>query len=121
MNITKAFYLTIGWVSVALGGLGIIMPVLPTTPFLLIAVWAFSKSSPEMAARIRNHKTFGPLIVAWQDRGAIPPMAKLLATVMMLGAGIYLVKYGPAPLWAAISACVVMLGVEIFILTRPSK
>lgn len=121
MNWTKPLYLTLGWLSVALGGLGIIMPILPTTPFLLVAVWAFSKSSPEMANRIRNHKTFGPFISAWQDRGAIPVAAKILATLMMTGAGIYLVNYSPAPIWASYAACVVMLGVAAFILSRPSK
>jgi uncharacterized protein len=121
MNITKAFYLTLGWISVALGALGIIMPILPTTPFLLVAVWAFSKSSPAMAARIRGHKTFGPMIVAWQDRGVIPITAKILATTMMSAAAVYLLFFSPAPQWAAIAACGVMLGVEVFILTRPSR
>jgi uncharacterized membrane protein YbaN (DUF454 family) len=57
---------------------GIILPILPTTPILLVAVWAFGKPSPEVAQRIRNHRVPGPPVRDWQDHGVISTNAKLL-------------------------------------------
>ncbi len=121
MRIGKYIYLSIGWICVGLGGLGVIMPVLPTTPFLLVAVWAFSRSSPELAAKIRSHPTFGPIIRNWQDHGVIPVYAKVLAIAMMAGAGIYLIAYSPAPDWVAYLSAAVMATVGIYLVTRPSQ
>ncbi len=121
MRIGKYLYLSAGWVCVGLGGLGIIMPVLPTTPFLLVAVWAFSHSSPELAAKIRNHPTFGPFIRNWQDHGVIPAYAKILALLMMTGASIYLIAYSPAPGWVAWLSTAAMAFVGIYVVTRPSR
>jgi uncharacterized protein len=121
MNVLRLFYLGLGWFCVGLGLLGIIMPILPTTPFLLLAVWAFSRSSPELAEKLRNHPKAGPYIRAWQDYGVIPPVAKIMAVLMMSAMGAYLSFYSPVPQWAAAVACVVMLVVSIYIVTRPSK
>jgi uncharacterized protein len=120
MNALRLFYLGLGWLSVALGVVGIIMPILPTTPFLLLAVWAFSRSSPELAERLRNHPKVGPFIRDWQDYGVIPPLGKAMAIVMMTAMGTYLVFYSPMPLWGAAAACVAMLGLTIYIVSRPS-
>jgi uncharacterized protein len=86
----RYFYLGLGWLSVGLGIVGIILPILPTTPFLLVAVWAFSRSSPEMAEKLRNHPQAGPYIRDWQDYGVIPMTGKVLAIIMMSAMGIYL-------------------------------
>ena len=60
-----------------IGAMGIVMPLFPTTPFLLVAVWAFSRSSPEMAEKIRNHPIAGAYIRDWEDDGVIPPAPRL--------------------------------------------
>ena len=106
---------------VGLGGLGIIVPLFPTTPFLLIAVWAFSKSSPEMAERIRNHRIAGPYVRDWQDEGVIPLGAKIAAIAMMTGTLAYLHFMTQAPTWIIASLAVVLLGAAGFIVTRPSR
>jgi uncharacterized protein len=120
MTAFRFFYLALGWLSVGLGIVGIILPILPTTPFLLVAVWAFSKSSPELAEKLRNHPKAGPYIRAWQDHGAIPVLGKVLAVTMMTVVGIYLAGFSVLPGWAAVVACVGMLAVGIYIVTRPS-
>ena len=117
----KPILLSTGWMCVALGALGIIVPLFPTTPFLLVAVWAFSKSSPEMAERIRSHRLAGPYVRAWQDEGVIPPGAKIVAMAMMSGMLAYLHFLSDAPGWAVASAAAVMLAAAAFILTRPSR
>jgi uncharacterized protein len=121
MNAIRLFYLGLGWLSVGLGVLGIIMPILPTTPFLLLAVWAFSRSSPELAEKLRNHPKAGPYIRAWQDYGVIPPAGKIMAVLMMTVMGAYLILYSPLPQWAAAVTCLMMLAVAIYIVTRPSR
>jgi uncharacterized protein len=121
MTALKIFYLGLGWLCVGLGVVGIIMPILPTTPFLLLAVWAFGKSSPEMAEKLRNHPKAGPYIRDWQDHGVIPPLGKTLAVVMMSAMGIYLTGFSVLPGWAALAVCLLLIAVGIYILTRPSK
>jgi uncharacterized protein len=121
MNPLRLFYLVLGWLCVALGIVGIILPILPTTPFLLVAVWAFSRSSPELAARLRNHHLAGPYIVAWQDHGVIPAKAKALAITMMTVMGAYLWGWSALPLWASGAAIAVLFTVAVYILTLPSQ
>jgi uncharacterized protein len=120
MTAIRIFYLGLGWLSVGLGIIGIILPILPTTPFLLVAVWAFSRSSPELAEKLRNHPKAGPYIRAWQDHGAIPVVGKVLAVTMMTVMGIYLAGFSVLPGWAALVACVGMFAVGIYIVTRPN-
>jgi uncharacterized protein len=120
MTAARILYLGLGWLSVGLGIIGIILPILPTTPFLLVAVWAFSRSSPELAEKLRNHPKAGPYIRAWQDHGVIPRMGKVLATLMMTATMVYLAAFSTLPLWAVLIAAVVFASVEMFILSRPS-
>jgi len=110
-----------GWACVALGILGIIMPVFPTTPFLLVAVWAFSRSSPELAERIRGHRVAGPYIRDWQDEGVIPVKGKALALTMMTAMLAYLHFGAHLPPWAVSIAGTAMAAVSIYIVTRPSR
>lgn len=121
MNLTKAFYLSLGWLCVALGAIGVVLPVLPTTPFLLVAAWAFGKSSPELARRLRANKVFGPYIRDWQDHGVIPLEAKILAVSMMTLAGFSLAKFSDTPVWATALICLAMVAAGVYIVTRPSR
>mgnify|MGYP003782878707 CR=1 FL=1 len=61
----------IGVLCVALGTIGLFLPLLPTTVFLIIAVWALAQGSPEWAERLRAHPRLGPYIVSWETKGAI--------------------------------------------------
>lgn len=121
MLLSRYFYLSLGWFCVALGGIGIILPVMPTTPFLLVAVWAFSKSSPELAEKIRSHPRFGVYVRHWQDHGVIPVQAKILAIAMMTGAGVYLLFYSALPVWAVYPALAVMAALAVYIAGRPGS
>ena len=110
-----------GWLCVGLGMIGIIMPLFPTTPFLLVAVWAFSRSSPELAEKIRSHRLAGPHIRNWEQHGVIPVAGKVFAFVMMSAMFGYMALATPAPAWALIAAGLVMSGVAAFVLSRPSR
>lgn len=109
-----------GWLCVGLGILGIILPLFPTTPFLLVAVWAFSRSSPELAAKIRNHRHAGKYVRDWEDEGVIPRGAKTIAIAMMSAMLAFLYLTSSAPGWAIAAAGVVMAAAAAFILSRPS-
>jgi uncharacterized membrane protein YbaN (DUF454 family) len=117
----KPLFLGTGWLCVGLGMLGIAMPLFPTTPFLLVAVWAFSKSSPEMAEKLRNHRIAGRFIRDWQDEGVVPVGAKIAAVAMLAAMLAYLRFWSEAPGWVVLAAAAIMLGVAGLILSRPSS
>lgn len=113
--------LGIGWLSVGLGVIGIVLPLFPTTPFLLVALWAFSRSSPELAERIRTHRLAGRYVRDWEDEGVIPTGAKLIAVVMMTTMIGYMHFGTDAPAWVQITAGLTMAGAAVFVLSRPGR
>lgn len=117
----RPLLLALAWICVGLGAVGIVLPLLPTTPFLLVAVWAFSRSSPEMAEKIRNHPIAGSYVRDWEDEGVIPLGAKIIAITMMLAMLGYLHFGSGAPMWAVAAAGVVIVVAAAYILTRPSR
>ena len=121
MQLTRPVYLAIGWACVGLGVAGAVLPLLPTTPFLLIALWAFTRSSPAAAAWLRDHPRLGPYIRDWQDHHRIPVKAKALAILMMTASYAWLSFATEASLVVKIMVAAVLLGAATFILTRPSR
>ena len=73
-----------GVFCVGLAILGAILPILPTTVFLIMATGCFAKSSPRMQRKLLNNKTFGPLIHEWQKHRSIPRKAKRVALLMII-------------------------------------
>ncbi len=117
-EIGKRVYLVIGWVSLALGAIGVLLPIMPTVPFLIVAFWAFSQSSPRLSRRILANRYVGPPLRDWLRYNAIPRRAKYFATLAMTG-GCLTAWWLGAPPWALGAQVGVCLLAAAYILTRP--
>lgn len=112
--------LAFGLVNVAIGVVGIFLPGLPTTVFLLIALWAFSRSSLRFHGWLWHHPRLGPPIRDWHLHQVIPVKAKVLAASMMLASFVYVTGF-VAEDWTLPLFMALILGpVAAFVLTRAS-
>lgn len=113
-------YAGLGWIFVGLAFIGAFLPVLPTTPFLILAAACFSKSSPRLESWLLEHRSFGPALRDWRLRGAISARTK---TVSMLGmacgfALFWIVSTPSLPLALAVAS---LMGVgAVYVLSRPT-
>jgi uncharacterized protein len=112
-------YLALGCVFVGLGVVGAFLPVMPTTVFLIGALWAFSLSSKRLETWLLEHPRFGPRLVAWRAHRVIPLRVKVFAwSSMAVSLAIMLIVR--APWWAVASAAALMLVGVIYIARCPS-
>ena len=118
-GVKRRLYLALGLSSVGLGAAGIVLPLLPTTPFLLLALWAFSRSSPRFRHWLETHPRFGPPLAAWRERGAIPRRAKTLAAIALATSWSVTAVVVGGVLVPVVSA-LALGGVGLWIFTRPS-
>ncbi len=116
----KAFYLILGFLFFGLGAVGVVVPGLPTTVFMLLALWAFARSSDRFHAWLYHHRTFGPPLQAWHRYRVIPRRAKLLALLTMAVSLAYLLFFTHFQLWFKLVILLVMAYGAWFILTKPS-
>ena len=114
----RVLYLGIGWLAVGCALIGAFLPILPTVPFLLIALWAFGRSSERMRERLLADPVFGPDIRRWQERGAIRRPAKMLSVLAMSASVAISVALG-VPMRAVAIQATILAAVALFILTRP--
>lgn len=121
MAYRRVSFLALGWLCVMLGAIGVVLPVMPTTIFLLIALWAFAKSSPRLHSWLLENPYYGPYIRDWQAHRIIPLRAKCTALAMM-GASLGILFWGTAtPLPVTASVAMVLFPVSIFIVTQKSR
>lgn len=116
----RHFWLGIGWLFVGLGVIGIALPVMPTVPFLLVAAWAFARSSPALRQRILDHPTYGPSVRAWQERGAVGRLAKLWA-ISAMTAGVAISWFAGMPHWVVATQGGICAMVALYLATRPER
>lgn len=116
----RAFFLSAGLFSLALGLIGAALPLLPTVPFLLLAAYCFARSSERLHRWLVEHPRLGPPILAWSRHGVISPGAKALALLSLAGS-VGLAFWGTAIPWARAGASAAAVLVSLFLLTRPSR
>lgn len=116
----RAAFIVLGTVFLGLGAVGLVLPVLPTTPFVLLAAACYLRASDRLHHRLVTSRTFGPTIVAWQEHGAIPPRAKAIAIALIaLTFGLSVLFVVEPPL---MRAGLIALGIvlSVWLVRRPS-
>lgn len=111
-------WIALAYAFVALAILGVFLPGLPTTPFVLAAVWAAARGSQHLHDWLVAHRIFGPMIRDWREQGAVSRRAKHLSLLTMLLCAVIII--GVAPHWGiAAFACGWMTLVAVWLWLRP--
>ncbi len=119
IQMTRLAYQALGLVLVGIGLIGTVVPLLPTTIFLILAVGCFARSSPRLEAWLMEHPRFGPTLVAWRRYGAISRTAKVSACVgMSLGFILFWLGAHPAP-WLSVLVAGLLLASAAYVVSRP--
>lgn len=114
-------YLLAGFLLLGLAIVGAVLPVVPSTIFVILAAGAFARSSPRLERRILEHPVFGPAVIRWRERGAISPSAKLLATGgMTAGFVVFVLGSDPSPLTAGL-VLAVLAACAGYVVSRPNR
>ncbi|OBU11568.1 DUF454 family protein [Morganella psychrotolerans] len=118
MPFTRLLLLLSGWIAVVLATLGVVLPLLPTTPFLLLAAWCFSRSSPRFHHWLLYRSWFGGYIRHWQEHKGLPRKAKRRAVIVILvtfAVSLWLVKL----IYIRLLLLVILACLLIFMLRLP--
>ena len=111
----------LGWISVILGFIGALLPIMPTTPFLILAAYLFSKSSPKFHAWLLNLPKFGPIIQEWESQKTIKKDVKITAIALLSVSMMGTLTFVNVS-WKIKSILVfIWLSVSVFIATRKSQ
>ncbi len=109
----KLLFTCLGWLFVALGFLGIFLPLLPTTPFLLLACTCFIKGSPRLARWIQHHPRFGPTITQWREHKAVEKQVKKRANFFII-ISFSISIYVMSGLWLKVVLVVFMIALLVW-------
>lgn len=112
------FWRTLALCSVGLGLVGVVVPGLPTVPFLLLAAWAAGRGWPALERWLLDHPRYGASVRLWRERGAVPRRAKWLSSGMMAASAAIMWAVG-VPVWALLLAAGTMLAVAAWMWRRP--
>lgn len=117
---TRAAWVVAGFTSLGLGILGIFLPLLPTTPLVILAAFCFGKGSPRLHAWMLSHRRFGPMISDWEETGAIPRKVKRFSCLFM--AATFCVSAAMGLPWHLLAMQAGLMGIgAAYILTRPDR
>ena len=116
----RTILISLGWLCVGLAFVGVFVPGIPTTIFLIIALWAFTKSSEKLRHWLLNHKRFGPILNNWQEHKVVPRRAKILMVVLM-SLAVILFYYSSQSLIFTIGLIIILTLVASYVISLPSK
>jgi len=118
-RLVRQLWLGLALVFVGLGSAGVVLPLVPTTPFLLLAAYCASRSSPALHAWLYSHPRFGPLLRNWRDHRAIPRRTKLLG-IGLIAASWTWMWITVEPLYLRLTVSAFMAFGVVFLATRPN-
>ena len=114
------FWRLLAIISLLLGLIGMLLPVMPTVPFILLSAWAGGKGWPALERWLLAQPHLGPAIIKWRQYGIVPRKAKYLSIGMMSISGIVL-QFSAAIFWVKMAVPLIMLTVAIWIWLRPEQ
>ena len=117
---TRGLLIVLGWISLALGTIGVFLPILPTTPFVILAASLFARSSPKLHRRLLDSPFFGPILRDWESHGVIRLPTKLLATAVILLSFTSMTLYAPVHWGLILALDLLAAAILAFIWSRPS-
>lgn len=104
--------------SLKIAAVGVVVPGVPTVPFVLLSAWSASKGWPQLEVWLLAHSTYGPMIIAWREQRAVPRRAKWIASLMMLVSIIALLVL-PAPSWLRVVLPLLLVAIASWLWSRP--
>lgn len=119
-GLKRTALLICGWCNIVFGFIGALVPGVPSTVFFIIALWAFTRSSPKMRRWLYEHPRFGQTLQDWDRHGVIPTRVKRIAIATMVASLAFIAAVAGGWMLPAIVAAV-MAAVAAFIVTRPSQ
>ena len=115
----RIILISLGWLCVGIGFIGIFVPGIPTTIFLIIALWAFTKTSKKLRYWLLHHKRFGPILSNWQEHKVVPLRAKILMVTFMI-LSVILFHYSLQNLYLTTGLIVILGFVARYVISLPS-
>ena len=116
----RPFLFILGWLLFGLGFVGVFVPVLPTTPLMLLALWCFARSSERFHDWLYTHPVFGPPLQQYSKHRVIPVVAKSVALIFMTASLVYLFVFLQIAVWVKVLITASMALGAWFILSKPS-
>ena len=116
----KIILITIGWSCVGLAFVGTFVPGIPTTIFLIVALWAFAKSSKKFHFWLLNHKRFGPILQNWESHKVVPRKAKILMVILQISA-VIIFHYSLQNIYLTVLLIITLVFVARYVLSLPSE
>ena len=116
----KIILITIGWSCVGLAFVGTFVPGIPTTIFLIVALWAFAKSSKKFHSWLLNHKRFGPILQNWESHKVVPRKAKILMVILQISA-VIIFHYSLQNIYLTVILTIILVFVARYVLSLPSE
>lgn len=116
----KIILITIGWLCVGLAFVGTFVPGIPTTIFLIVALWAFAKSSKKFHSWLLNHKRFGPILHNWESHKVVPRKAKILMVILQISA-VIIFHYSLQNIYLTVLLIITLVFVARYVLSLPSE
>ncbi len=117
-TLRRSGWLLLGLLCVGVAVVGIFLPLVPTTPLLLLAAFCFARSSERLLRWLHEHPRLGPTLLHWAEHRAIARRAKVMA-VLAMAAAVGLALVLGAPFWVVLVQVAVLVPVATFIVTRP--
>ena len=116
----RLLWLALEWTAVGGAFVGVWLPLVPTVPLLLVALWAFTRGSPRARQWLFEHPRFGPLLHDWHIHGAVPRRAKVLSVVGMCVSFVVVWRTTPLPGWGLALIALLFVAISAFVVSRPA-